>query len=358
MILQNRIRRALESNDGPVLLLVILLCISSAYGQDSRTAEPNTAFRHSLDYRVGPGDLLSVRVLGVAPLDQSTRVSNSGKVHVPYAGVVSVAGMTVTQIENQIAGELKERRLVAEPWVRVQVAEYNAQPVFVVGEVATPGQFMINGEMRLLDVISKAGGLRASAADEAYLIRNRDLVDAAPVVEDAEDGKGPDGSPKPAAAVPTGPLDAQAPGKRITINLAQLTEGSKPELNLQLQGGDVLYVPTAQPKVIYIIGEVTFPGAYVMPRDYEEITATRALAYAGGPRRRSAKTSKAVVVRRNADGTVKPIEFDISATIKGGQQDVQMLPDDIIFVPRSWGKMTGYKMLDMIAHMTHQFVIF
>lgn len=357
MISQNRHSRI--SNHGAAWLIMILVCMSSAYGQDSRPADTSPVFRPSSDYRVGPGDLLSIRVLGVTQFDQSTRVSNSGKMSVPYVGVLPVAGMTAFNIENLIAKELKEKSIVAEPWVRVQVAEYNAQPVFVMGEVATPGQFMINGEMRLLDVISKAGGIRPTAADEAYLIRSREAMDPSPAtVEVKSSGKDSEGSPKPSAdALPVVAI-TQGLGKRTTINLAELTEGSKPELNLQLQGGDILYIPTAQPKVIYVIGEVAFPGAYVLPRDYAEITATRALAYAGGPRRRSAKTSKAVVVRRSADGTVKPIEFDVAENIKEGHQDVQMQPDDIIFVPRSWGKMTGYKMLDMIAHMTHQFVIF
>jgi polysaccharide biosynthesis/export protein len=350
MIPQNTGSRILKH--GSAWLIMILICLASAYGQDSRPpADTAPAFRPSADYPVGPGDLLSVRVLGVTQFDRSTRVSNSGKMSVPYVGVLQVAGMTAFQIENLIAKEIKEKQILTEPWVRVQVAEYNAQPVFIMGEVQTPGQFMINGEMRLLDVISKAGGIRPTAADDAYVIRSRV---SAP--DPNSGGKDPEDSKLPGEVVPIS--DAQGVAKRITININQLTEGSKPELNLPLQGGDIVYIPTAQPKVIYIIGEVAYAGAYVLPRDFSEITATRALAYAGGPRRRSAKTSKAVVVRRNSDGTIKPMEFDIAESIKGHKEDIQMQPDDIIFVPRSWGKMTGYKMLDMIAHMTHQFVIF
>jgi protein involved in polysaccharide export with SLBB domain len=127
---------------------------------------------------------------------------------------------------------------------------------------------------------------------------------------------------------------------------------------MRLQGGDILYVPTLQQQVIYIIGEVRFPGAYILPRFYDHITAARALAYAGGTLRRTAKTGKVFIVRYDKNGAIKPIPFDVAATLKGEQPEIPVLPNDVIFVPRSAAKMTGYKLLDMVAHMTQQFLIF
>jgi polysaccharide export outer membrane protein len=149
------------------LLALAFLWPYAAEAQEStqRAGVPEDAMQFP-EYQVGPGDVLSIRVFNLPQFDQTTRISNSGKIHVPYIGIVPVANMTVAQIENEIAKQLRDRQLVKEPWVRVQVTEYNAQPVFVVGEVTAPGQFVIIGDMRLLDVIAKAGGLSPTAGKE------------------------------------------------------------------------------------------------------------------------------------------------------------------------------------------------
>jgi protein involved in polysaccharide export with SLBB domain len=326
----------------------------------SRQADVREAPQQFPEYQVGPGDLLSIRVFGLPQFDQTTRISNSGKIHVPYAGILSVANMTVAKIADEIARELRERMLVKEPWVRVQVDEYNAQPVFVIGEVNLPGQFMITGEMRLLDAISKAGGLKEKAAEEAILIRHRNHSRPAIEVLRQEPGKRSENSPQLLADASTAATEQSTEtagtSERTNINVNQLQEGSRPELNIRLQGGDVFYVPTRPDQLIYIIGEVPQPGAYVLPRSYDHITAARAVSYAGGPRR-TAK-SKAFLVRYDKDGVRKPIPLDLTAIIKGEQPDIPVLPDDIIFVPRSVAKLTGYKFIDMVAHGTQQWLIF
>lgn len=344
-------------------LAVLLLCIATASGRQSPVQAGVGAVQQEFpEYRVGPGDLLSIRVFGLDQFDQTARISNSGKIHVRYIGVLRVADTTVGQIEQEIARELRERGLVKEPWVRVQVEEYNAQPVFVIGEVNSPGQIMITGEMHLVDVITKAGGFRPSAAEEAFLIRRgghyRSAIEAIRQGSENPSEEASQSGARPPEAAGGASAEAAESGTRIKINIPQLSDGSRPELNVRVQGGDVFYVPTMRQQVIYIIGEVKFPGAYVLPRYYDHITATRALAYAGGTLRRSAKTNKAFIVRYDKNGAIRPIPFDISASIKGKQPDIPMMPNDIIFVPRSVAKMTGYKLLDMTAHMTHQFVIF
>jgi polysaccharide export outer membrane protein len=327
----------------------------------------------SPDYELGPGDVLSISVSGVKQFEQSVRVSNSGRLRVPYVGVMYAAGMTTVQTEREIARLIKEHELVTEPVVRVQVTEYHARPTYVVGMVTTPGQFVITGDMYLLDLISKAGGLTAAAADLGYLYRRfpkQRPATAARVVGAVEAPAGSVTAPTPAteattvtamspsqAAVPVpGTGDAGSEPDVITVNLADLKSGQHPEANLQLQGGDVLYVPRRKFSNVYIIGDVANPGAYELPAK-ARYSAAQAIILTGGPLK-TAKMSKAFLMRYDSNGTrqVHPVNFD--AILRGKQKDIPVQADDIIYVPNSAAKTIGIGLLDMIPTFIQQWLIF
>jgi len=344
---------------------VLLLLVSFSYGQtrelpDQEKTDLPDHSRQSPDYQVGPGDLLSIRVFGMSEIDQQLRVSNSGKVNIASVGIVSIAGLTVAQIENLIAAELRNQQLVKEPWVRIQVVEYNSQPVFAVGEVNTPGQFVITGEMRLLDLVTKSGGITPGAGKEAFLIRRATHPWIEVKINYADEAK-KEGMP----SLPFSEAEAErmagggkdSDNESIKINLKALKEGLDPALNLKLRGGDILLVPRRIRERIYIVGEVLFPGAYGLPLYYDHITAARAVSYAGGPLK-TAKSGKAFIMRYNNEGGVEGVPFDFIAIRRGEEPDIPMLPNDIIFVPRSIGKTLAYNMLILVPHLVQQFLIF
>ena len=84
-------------------------------------------------------DELKTQIRGLYSSDVTRvgRISNSGRLRVPYVGIVFVAGRTVGEVEKEIATRIKEHELVNEPLVRVDVEQQRAAPAFVVGEVAT-----------------------------------------------------------------------------------------------------------------------------------------------------------------------------------------------------------------------------
>jgi polysaccharide export outer membrane protein len=348
-------------------VIMVLIALSCAQAQEpAKKADlPEAAAQmpeYLPDYQLGPGDLLTVEVFGLKEFDQTARVSNSGKVHFSYVGTIPVANMTVSAIEDEIAGRLREQQLVKEPWVRVQVTEYRSQPVFVVGELNAPGQFMITGETYLLDVVTRAGGFTTAAGTEAFLMRRRDASGPLIEVKKAPESwqQAPQERPQaPVLAAATG-AETAAPaadsGESIAINIKALREGTRPELNMRLRGGDVFYVPTRQVKRIYIVGEVSWPGAYALPQDYGHITAARAVSFAGGPLR-TAKTSKAFIMRRDQNGGVQSMPFDFLAITKGKKTDIALRPNDILFVPRSIGKTIAYAALMLVPRAIQQLTI-
>src|SRR5690606_33909843 len=129
-----------------------------------------------------------------------------------------------------------------------------------------------------------------------------------------------------------------------------------PDLNIRLQGGDILFVPRRQQQSIYIIGEVKVPGAYTLPRR-GKITAAQAVIYAGGPMA-TAKMSNGFLMRHNLKGEREAIPVDFKAIIDGRKPDVEVQPDDIIFVPSSPMKQIAVGLLNLGPRLLQQFLIF
>ncbi|NWG13821.1 MAG: polysaccharide biosynthesis/export family protein [Acidobacteria bacterium] len=343
-----------RSGGGMLVTMVVVAAISSAQAQEAANkADVPVAAVQSPEYRVGPGDRLALQVFGLAELSQTMRVSNSGRVHVAYVGTLSVVNLTVAQIEDEIARRLREQQLVNDPWVRIQVVEYRSQPVFIVGEVHSPGQYMITGEMRLLDAVSKAGGFTNAAGTNGFLMRRHDFAGAMAEIRAGERSwetmrdRDLQASETPAAGSGTA-TEGGAPARdRITINISDLKAGIRPELNVLLQGGDVFYVPARRTQYLYIVGEVALPGAYILPQSYDHITAARAVSYAGGPLR-TAKTSKGFIMRYDRAGAYQAVPFDFAAVARGREPDIPISPGDILFVPRSVGKTIGYNLLALM----------
>jgi polysaccharide export outer membrane protein len=321
------------------LRTILLLCACSvpwsyAAAQEAPPpppAAPTPAPTASRDYHIGPGDRLTIGVSGLNEIGHSTRVSNTGKIHMPYVGILRVAGLTSAELEALIARQLRERGLVNNAWVNVRVDQYRAQPVYVLGEVMSPGQFVIKDEMYLVDLITLSGGFNEVATPVGYLYRRKDNASSLPEDE--------------------APTD-----EAIEIDFAALNEGTKPELNLKLRGGDVLYVPQRRRAFYFVVGDVGVPGHFELAPGRTRIPLSQAVAMAGGPLR-TAKMSAGILVRFNTAGGREEKKVDFKAILEGRQPDVDVLPNDIVFIPGSSAKTLGYGLLGALPGAATQRVI-
>jgi polysaccharide export outer membrane protein len=113
-------------------------------------------------------------------------------------GTLQASGLTVRELEGQIADALKNQKLLSEPSVSVQVVQY--RPISVLGEVNRPGQYPYQPGMTMLDAVALAGGFTYRAVtDSATDQRSSDEPAGQPV----------EGS--------VGPGSNLAPGDVITI---------------------------------------------------------------------------------------------------------------------------------------------
>lgn len=313
--------------------LLVMACLSFAWipvtAQETAAARPaDEAVSTRPDYQIGPGDLIALSVAGLKQFDRSARVSNSGKIHVPHLGVIKVADMTPAQLQSTVAALLRERGLVKDPWVYVRVEEYRARPVYILGEVLLPGQFVIKDEMYLTDLITLAFGFNEFATPVGYLYRRRADADALPPGEAAVD-------------------------EAILIDFKALNEGRRPDLNYKLQGGDILYVPQRRKEHFFVVGDVGKPGAFEITYEESRILLSQAVSKAGGPLK-TAKMSKTVVARFGADGALQQIPVDFKAVLEGRQPDFEVRADDIVFIPGSTAKTLGYGLLGAIPQVVSQ----
>jgi len=293
----------------------------------------------SRDYQLGAGDVVKITVLDIETLSHEVRISNSGKIHLPFLGVFPVAGLAAHELEIDIAHRLKRQKLLKDPQVQVLITTYRAQTVYILGEVGMPGQYVLKERAYLMDLIALGAGIMESARDYGFLYR-RNLDAGFVKPESVTQGQGTE-QPKP----------AQPTYEVIKIDLKSLIAGKKLENNVLLQAGDLFHVLAKDKHSFYVVGDVLRAGVFQIPQG-EQLLVSRALSTAGGPSR-TAKMSKGMLVRYEG-GKRKEIAVDFGAIFKGRQPDFLVQPEDIIFIPGSNFKTIGHGMLGILPSVAER----
>ncbi len=123
------------------------------------------------DYELQPGDEVLVTIQDVEQADRSYIIDSGGMISLPLLQEVQVAGLGLREIENRIAEGYRSRNLLNNPIVSVQPGAL--RPFYVLGEVASPGEFPYRQGMTVLSAVSAAGGYTYRAYEnEVEVIRN------------------------------------------------------------------------------------------------------------------------------------------------------------------------------------------
>jgi polysaccharide export outer membrane protein len=121
------------------------------------------------EYLIGPQDLIEISVYQVPDLTRKVRVNTRGGIALPLVGQIKAEGMTVEQLEQEIARRLEEQYMQA-PQVTVFVQEYNSQRITVEGAIGRPGMYPLTGRTSLLQLIAIAGGTQDIANERQIAI--------------------------------------------------------------------------------------------------------------------------------------------------------------------------------------------
>lgn len=128
-------------------------------------------FRAASDYRIGPEDVLDIQVWKNCPdVCRTVPVRPDGKVSLPLVNDVQAAGLTPTELRQQLAERLAV--FLPSPEVSVIVREVHSVKVAVIGAVKMPGHYEVNSPGTVLELIARAQGLTEFAArDKIVVIR-------------------------------------------------------------------------------------------------------------------------------------------------------------------------------------------
>ncbi len=96
---------------------------------------------YTVEYKIGPKDLLEISVFGQDELNKTVRVSEDGKITFPLLGEVEVEGLTKVELEKKLSRLLEEKYL-HNPQVTIFIKEYQSKRVSVLGAVKNPGRGM------------------------------------------------------------------------------------------------------------------------------------------------------------------------------------------------------------------------
>ncbi|HEY1209187.1 MAG TPA: SLBB domain-containing protein [Terracidiphilus sp.] len=179
------------------------------------------------DMVVGAGDELRIRIWGQINFSANLRVSREGEIYLPKAGAVHVAGLAFSSVAGHLRTALE--RVYRNFELSVDMGEIHSIQIYVTGYARQPGEYTVSALSTLVNAVFLCGG--------------------------------------PSGAGSMRHLELRREGKVLTdFDLyALLVKGDKTG-DVQLQPGDVLYIPAAGPQVA-LLGSVRIASIYELRGD-------------------------------------------------------------------------------------------
>jgi polysaccharide biosynthesis/export protein len=266
-----------------VLASIIVIVVAQAAGQvlTPVPAVPGAPQAALPSYQIGAQDELKITVFDADELTGSYRVDSDGYIQFPLLGRIQVGGTSLGEAQEKLRGMLA-KGYIKNPQLRVDVAEYKSQSIFVSGEVRTPAELRMTGTMTLMRALAQAGSPLSSASSELTIARKKKNATGTTAANDTD---------------------------VIRVNWRDLQTGGANDVTLQ--DGDVIFVPKAQ--TFFIQGYVRNPGTFVIEPG---LTVEQAIALAGGITERG--TNRGIKASRMVNGKTTEVDLRLSDKVQPG----------------------------------------
>lgn len=181
------------------------------------------------EQRIGTGDEITVKVFRNDDLGITTIVPSSGRVNMPLAEEVELAGLTIEEANLAISKKLLPYVVrpsvslsilksasglpgrISDPQVSVEVLGFGGHKILVLGEVENPGVYVSEGGSRVLEMVARAGGAKKEA-------QMKNVAFIRPATE-------------------------TSPPRNVVLNLDRVLKKGDLDQNPPVQRGDIIYVP-------------------------------------------------------------------------------------------------------------------
>ena len=185
---------------------------------------PPAAITEDVKYTLGPNDVIEVIVRRHPEFSGQYQINSEGKIEYKFVGDIVLEGLAKAQVNERLTEILSE--YIIEPEIDVTIVAYLSKVFYVVGEVGRPGKFYMRGN--------------------TVTVREALVQSGLPTFSAAADG--------------TRLITPNQTGKQnyVKVNAQKLLYDGDLSENLDMQPGDVLYVPaTIIAKIIRVISPVT-----------------------------------------------------------------------------------------------------
>ncbi|MCD6359964.1 MAG: SLBB domain-containing protein [Armatimonadetes bacterium] len=254
---------------GAIIVQILILCAGIAW--EAGEAPPPVPVVTSLPaYRLGPGDVIDIKVIGHEEWSMQVEVRPDGRITYPATGEINVAGLTIQQLTKGLTLALGPvGHHLKNPKVIINVIKKRALMAYVLGAVANPGVVQLPlGFETAKKILSMVGGAAPDADLTRVVIYNQQQ-------------------------------------KSKEINLQAQLEGKEPDT--VIYAGEVMVVPRVKPVIVGVLGEVGKTGYMALPPGKTEIDILSLVLQAGGigP---NADRKRALILR--ADGKIEEIPLE------------------------------------------------
>jgi polysaccharide biosynthesis/export protein len=272
-------------------------------------------------YRIGPGDVLDIRIFNRPNLSRdAVRVEGNGMIRMP---LIDTEIQAACKTEGELAAEISRGyiKYYKNPQVDVFIKEYHSKQVAVIGAVNEQSRFELQRRIRLLELLSYAKGPSAKAGQTINIVH----------------------APPSLACQNKNAAAEESTTAFVSYKLSDTMQGL-PTANPFIEPGDIITLPEADQ--VYVVGNVFTPITIPLK---EPITLSRAVAMAGGVKQDSKKDKVRIVRQVPGSAGRQEILVDLSAIEKKSADDVALLPNDIIDVPLSGSKSFLRSLLGTVA---------
>ena len=312
--------------------VISVLAQSQSQQQSQPTAPVYQPGSSSIDeqgirgYRLGPGDILDVRIWGQPDLNSTVEIDEDGSISsLPFIeDPIPAKCRTEKDIQKSVT-EAYAKYLV-KPRVSVRTVERKSRPPATIwGAVHAPTRVAMLRRIQLHEMVTAAGGFTDKAGGTIHIIHTM-----------------PELCPEPGEVVAQKSTPGSDIGQLETYKITSLRSGAG-EGDPFIRAGDLVEV--VEGDTVFVTGFVVQPQAFIMK---DQTTLTMVIAQAGGVQR-LAKTSEVHILRRK-DGKMggEDIKVNYEAIRKGQQKDVVLEPYDIVDVGEL-SMLSGKKLGDLLT---------
>jgi protein involved in polysaccharide export with SLBB domain len=249
-------------------------------------------------FKLGPGDLIDVEVLGNVASKSTVTIGPDGKIYYSLLPGLFVWGMTLSEtkeaMEKSLAKYFRDSQEIA-----LSLRAIGSKKVWILGNVQKPGIYVLATPLTVLEAISMAGGTIVGHARSEEMI---DLQNSFVMRE----------------------------GKLLPVDFYRLLRKGDMSQNIFLQPDDFIYVKSITSSDVYVLGAVTQPNIVSFS---DHISLVSAIASVGGPIKYAHLSQMAIVRGSLAEPKIAIVDY--KPIVRGEATDVQLEPGDIVYVPFS-----------------------